>query len=88
MELDGGPAGIAENVGYEGLSSSSSKPEAGHLPVFDTRGMSIQVLNALLPRQKCAADILVLRTQFYLYCWPDEHPLNLLVRLTVIFNIM
>ena len=43
MELDGGPAGITENVGYEGLSSSSSKLEAGHLPVFDTRGMSIQV---------------------------------------------
>ena len=46
------------------------------------------LLNALISRQKCAADILVLRTQFYLYCWPDEHPLNLLVRLTVIFNIM
>jgi len=43
MELAGGPAGITENTGYEGLSSGLSKLEAGHLPVFGPGGMSIQV---------------------------------------------
>ena len=38
MELDGGPAGITENTGYEGISSGPSKLEAGHLPVFEPRG--------------------------------------------------
>jgi len=40
------------------------------------------LLDAPISRQKCAADILVRRTQFYLYCRPEEHPPNLLVRLT------
>lgn len=37
-ELDEVPAGIIEDHSYEGLSSGPSKPEAGHLPVFDPRG--------------------------------------------------
>jgi len=47
MELDGGPVGITENTGYEGLSSGPSKLEAGHLPVFETQGVSFQVLLAI-----------------------------------------
>jgi len=43
MELDGGPAGITENTGYEGISPGPSKLEAGHLPVFEPRGVSFQV---------------------------------------------
>jgi len=54
-----------------------------------TTGWCWQVLlNAPLSRQKCAADILVPQTQFYSYYRPDEHPPNLLVRLTGILNIM
>ena len=58
-ELAGGYAGITEDAGYEGLSSGSSKPEAGHLPVFETGGMTFKCVKQYryLPKNEAGTEM-------------------------------
>jgi len=83
----GGVEGLNESVVERPARSAGCETERTLKPGTTIWCRQV-LLNAPLPRQKCAADILVRRTQFYSYCRLDEHPPNLLVQLTGILNIM